>query len=107
MGFKINSLDKVNSAATELSNQASSFRTRQAQTTNTLSELGTQVSGGNIEQELSNLKEMLASSSEKISTRVQEVSQFIASQVQSYTNTQADASSSLQNIQSALEGLED
>ena len=105
MGFKIDSIGKLNSSADTLLDYASKLETEKNKVVGALDELKNIISGSGVRESFDKLSSAIANESQNASVTLDYVSEFIKTQTAGYATTVSNASSTLNNVQSTLDGI--
>ena len=106
MGFKIESIDIMNSVASQLGDTATEGKTKVTDTSSDLTTLASLVSGGGVDTALNNINTNLQAVANEAITLLTQISEFITSQSASYTATETTTQSELSDVDSMLASLE-
>ena len=106
MGFRIDSIEAMNSVETQLGETATEGKTKLANTTSSLTTLTSLVSGGGVDTALNNINTNLQTVANEAIALLTQISEFITSQSASYSTTETTTQSELADVDSMLAGLE-
>lgn len=106
MAFKVESLAELRSIADTMYQYAENAENESNKIVNAIEELDANISGQGVDEALTKLKDNLTGNATDVASTLKYVCLFIKSQAASYSSNEESTSSSLNNVQNALNNID-